>query len=91
MVLLDVLGLRWTLRILWELQSERLTFRELQARCGDISPTILNSRLKVLRELKILDHQTEGYGYTPSGSDLGAYLISLDEWANKWAVQLDAS
>jgi DNA-binding HxlR family transcriptional regulator len=37
--LLDLLGRRWALRILWELRHEgtTLTFRELQANCGDAS------------------------------------------------------
>jgi hypothetical protein len=45
MRLLDVLGKRWTLRVLWELRDERLTFRELRERCDDVSPTSLNHRL----------------------------------------------
>ena len=45
MRLLDVLGKRWTLQVLWELRDERLTFRELRERCDDVSPTSLNHRL----------------------------------------------
>ena len=33
MALLDLLGRRWTLRVLWELRADALGFRELQARC----------------------------------------------------------
>jgi hypothetical protein len=40
MALLDLLGRRWALRVLWELRDgEALTFRELQARCGGVSST----------------------------------------------------
>ena len=64
MVLFDMLGQRWTLRILWELRSDRLTFRALRSRCENVSPTILNRRLHELRELNLLDHDEDGYGYT---------------------------
>ena len=84
MRLLDALGKRWSLRILWELRDSRLTFRELQARCNDLSPTSLNARLKELRELNLVDSSAEGYGYTPWGEELGAQLLTLNQWAVKW-------
>ena len=45
MALLDLLGRRWALRILWELRDETLTFRELRGACDTMSPTVLNQRL----------------------------------------------
>lgn len=33
MALLDLLGRRWALRIIWELRATPLTFRELRTRC----------------------------------------------------------
>jgi DNA-binding HxlR family transcriptional regulator len=90
MVLLDVLGQRWVLRILWELREERLTFRDLRARCADVSPTVLNRRLKELRELEVVDHDTGGYALTRSGRELGAHLQALDGWAKRWARTLAA-
>lgn len=54
MALLDLLGRRWTLRVLWELRAEPATFRELRDRCGGLSPTVLNVRLKELREAGIV-------------------------------------
>src|SRR3974390_2063939 len=50
MVLLDLLGRRWTLRILWELREGALTSRALRSACDEASPTVLNERLKELRE-----------------------------------------
>lgn len=84
MVLLDVLGKRWTLRVLWELKDEALTFRELRARCEDVSPTVLNQRLKELRALGLLTHDDNGYGYTPLGRELGALLDDLNRYAGRW-------
>lgn len=86
MVLLDVLGQRWMLRILWELGAQHATFRELRARCDDVSPTVLNSRLKELRDLDIIAQGEDGYGLTPIGRKLAEQLLSLDSWAKEWAL-----
>ncbi len=88
MVLLDVLGQRWVLRILWELRAERLRFRELQARCDGVSPTLLNQRLKQLRTLEIVDADDDGYGLTSSGVALGKELSRLNDWAERWKTSL---
>lgn len=89
MVLFDVLGQRWTLRILWELRLERLTFRELRSQCANVSPTVLNARLKELRELNLVDHDESGYGHTGLGAELAVQLGTLDGWSQKWAKSLD--
>ena len=85
MVLLDLLGQRWTLRILWELEGGAETFRGLQARCGGISPTVLNARLKALREACLVEAGPDGYQMTPDGRALGQHLLALDAWARDWA------
>lgn len=84
MVVFDVLGKKWSLRILWELQNGRLNFRGLQNQCDQLSPTVLNNRLKELRGLNIIDLQREGYGLTQSGKELSNHLLLLDDWANNW-------
>ena len=40
MVLLDLLGRRWSLRILWELREAPLTSRALRSACDEASPTV---------------------------------------------------
>ena len=85
MVLLDVLGQRWMLRILWELRAGRAGFRALRERCDGISPTVLNQRLKTLRALDIVDLEDTGYGLTPAGEELGQQLLALDVWARRWS------
>lgn len=89
MVLLDLLGQRWTLRVLWELRHGRCTFRDLRSRCGEVSPTVLNQRLKALRRCQVVDHDGAGYGLTASGEELGAQLLELNAWAEKWARTFD--
>ena len=44
MALLDLLGRRWALRMLWELREGGLSFRALQERCDGVSPSVLNTR-----------------------------------------------
>ena len=47
MELLDLLGRRWALRILWELRDGvARNFRELRLRCDQVSPTVLTDRLR---------------------------------------------
>jgi DNA-binding HxlR family transcriptional regulator len=86
MALLDLLGRRWVLRIVWELREARLTFRALQNACGGVSPTVLNERLKELREGRIVDLiESHGYELTPFGRELRQALGPLTEWAERWA------
>jgi DNA-binding HxlR family transcriptional regulator len=85
MVLLDALGRRWALRILWELHGGEQTFRALQAACDGVSPSVLNQRLAELRELGLIDSGDAGYRLTGDGAALGALLIPIDAWAERWA------
>ncbi|MEQ8269037.1 MAG: helix-turn-helix domain-containing protein [Parvibaculum sp.] len=86
MALLDLLGRRWVLRILWELRDKPLNFRELQSACGGLSPSVLNGRLAELRETKIVELlPNEGYSLTRLGRELLAQLTPLTVWSEKWA------
>jgi DNA-binding HxlR family transcriptional regulator len=86
MVALDALGRRGALRVLWELRGEPLTFRALQSACA-MNPGSLNTRLKELRALQIIDHADGGYHLTSHGRSLMAALEPLQAWANRWARQ----
>jgi DNA-binding HxlR family transcriptional regulator len=86
MALLDLLGRRWALRILWELRESPATFRELRDRCGGVSPTVLNTRLQELREADIVELDADaGYRVTKHGAALLAALVPLHAWAQSWA------
>lgn len=92
MVLLDLLGRRKSLRLLWELRNEPLTFRELQSNCGDISPTVLNRRLSELRTALIVEHYRDsGYQLSPLGKELFEHLEPLNNWSKKWSRRFDGS
>ncbi len=86
MALLDLLGRRWALRVLWELREEPLGFRELQRRCEDVSPSVLSQRLRELVESGIATPQPEGaYALSPEGRDLLKALAPIQTWADRWA------
>ncbi len=87
MALLDLLGRRWVLRILWELREQpAATFRELQVRCGNVSSSVLNERLRELREAGILTTgDPSGYELTREGRSLLQALAPIDEWASRWS------
>lgn len=83
--LLDVLGRRWALRIVYELSNgEALTFRALQSRCGKIVPSVLNSRLQELREADLIAHDGSGYRLTDQAETLTPLLFKLNDWAEAW-------
>jgi DNA-binding HxlR family transcriptional regulator len=85
MALLDLIGRRWALRVIWELRDLPVpTFRELQARCGGISSSVLADRLRELSEAGITGHSVDGYALTAQGRDLLARLAPLEEWAAAW-------
>lgn len=89
MALLDLLGRRWVLRVIWELRGAPLTFRALQERCGGVSPTVLNQRLRELRETGIVGlHEAGGYTLSASGAGLLASMGPLLEWADEWEASL---
>ena len=47
MAALDLLGQRWTLRVIWELQLRPAGFRELRRRADAMSSSVLADRLRV--------------------------------------------
>lgn len=83
MQVLEALGRRWALRILWELRAGPQTFRALRAACDDVSPSSLNARLADLRALGAVELADDGYTLTASGRELGAILLELHAWAER--------
>lgn len=89
MALLDLLGRRWALRILWELRAGPLAFRPLQQACGGLSPSVLNDRLRELRTAHLVEQTGEGYALTSLGRELGGHLMPLHDWSKKWGKELE--
>lgn len=85
MALLDLLGRRWVLRLIWELREKPRRFRDLQELIG-ASPTIVNTRLRELREAKLVElDPASGYRLTVLGQELLRLFLPLHVWSEKWA------
>ncbi|MFT4121364.1 winged helix-turn-helix transcriptional regulator [Bradyrhizobium sp.] len=86
MALLDLLGRRWCLRILWELRGEPLTSRALRTACDEASPTVLQTRLSELREAGFVElGEGGGYGLTKLGRELCETFMPLHRFAERWS------
>ena len=89
MALLDLLGRRWAMGVLWQLcQGGPCTFRQLQQRCESISPAVLNARLKELRTALLVERSGEGYQPTALGEQLVAHIKPFSQFASGWAEAL---
>jgi DNA-binding HxlR family transcriptional regulator len=84
MALLDLLGRRWTLRILWELRESTLTSRALREACDDASPTVLQARLADLRQAGFVELVPDGYRLTEMGKELNGTFLPLHRFAERW-------
>ncbi|WP_369252122.1 winged helix-turn-helix transcriptional regulator [Streptomyces sp. R41] len=88
MAALDLLGRRWTLRVIWELHRSGapIGFRDLQRRCDDMSSSVLSTRLRELREAGIAAPTAQSaWHLTPLGEDLVTAMGPLLEWSRAWA------
>jgi len=86
MALLDLLGRRWALRIIWELRDNRtLTSRALRTACDEASPTVLQTRLSDLRAAGFVELvPAGGYRLTELGRDLSENVLPLHRFAERW-------
>ena len=84
MALLDLLGRRWSLRILWELRESALTSRALRTACDEASPAVLQTRLDELREAGFITLGDDGYALTALGRELNATFMPLHSFAERW-------
>ena len=89
MAALNLLSRRWVLRIVWELKDGPCGFREMQARCNQLSPTTLSTRLSELEEAGIVTHTSDGaWTLTELGRNLKPALKALVIWSDEWAANI---
>jgi DNA-binding HxlR family transcriptional regulator len=89
----SVLCERWTLQIIREMLLGANRFSELQKYLPKLSPTLLNSRLRMLENEGIIMKrkvpEKKGYEYqlTPSGNALKPVLSELGKWGMQWVFE----
>jgi DNA-binding HxlR family transcriptional regulator len=87
MAAMDLLGRRWSLRVLWELRDGPVGFRALQGRCEDMSSSVLAARLDELRVAGLVARDaSDRHALTTIGRDLGDAIAPLTAWAARWAA-----
>lgn len=91
MALFDLLGRSWALGVIWQLANGPLTFRQIQNRCEQMSPTILNRRIKELIASGLVEKGDHGYQLTVAGAELFVFLKPLGTWSQHWADELSSN
>ena len=83
---LDLLGRRWALRLVWELRRSTLSFSELRERTG-ISPSVLSARVRELVDSGVLERDGgRRYRLSGRGRELARILYELNRWAEQAGV-----
>jgi DNA-binding HxlR family transcriptional regulator len=86
--LLERLGRRWALRVVWELRRDALSFNELRQRL-EVSPSVLATRLRELAELGVVERDAaRRYRLSGRGRELARMLYELNRWAESGAGML---
>lgn len=83
--LFDLVGRRWTLRILWELHGRTLSFNDLRRAVGGMSQSVLVTRLTELFGGGLVADVRGGYQLTDQGSAFVRLLEPVGPWAGQWA------
>ncbi len=87
----EILGDRWTVLIVREMNFGVRHFNELERCLPGISRSVLTQRLRHLEQIGLLERRTTSgnrsseYRLTAAGSDLKPVLRALGEWAATWA------
>lgn len=84
MALFDLLGRRWAITVLWTLRNGPMTFRGIQEAAEGIATSVLNTRLRELRDAGLVTTGSDGYELTSQGTSLLLAGAPLTEWADEW-------
>ncbi|WP_067824549.1 winged helix-turn-helix transcriptional regulator [Nocardia inohanensis] len=81
---MDLLGQRWMLRIVWELQPGPQGFLGLRRRMDNCSSSMLSVRLQRLQEAGVLvKREDKAYELTTAGTELATALEPLWQWSRE--------
>ncbi|RDI54036.1 winged helix-turn-helix transcriptional regulator [Nocardia mexicana] len=79
---MDLLGQRWMLRVLWELEPGPLGFLELRRRMDNCSSSMLSLRLQHLQAAGLATKRPDkAHELTPAGRELAEALHPIWEWS----------
>jgi DNA-binding HxlR family transcriptional regulator len=53
-----------------------------------MSPSILNARLKELRDANIVARTIDGYALTDRGMELRSFVVPLANWSASWSQEV---
>lgn len=87
----ELLGDKWTFLILRELLSGGHRYNEIQRGLGQISPSLLSTRLRQFEDNGIIERRKikgqQGYEYylTQPGEEVLPIIQELGNWGMKWA------
>jgi len=81
----EVLGEKWTILILRELQYGTSRFNDFQRAISGISPTMLTKRLRELEERGLVVKDDHDYRFTRAGLELAPLLRQYAIWGMRWA------
>ncbi|MCI4674061.1 helix-turn-helix transcriptional regulator [Mycolicibacterium litorale] len=83
---MELLGQRWILRVIWELQSGGpLGFLELRRRMGNCSSSMLSERLQQLAAAEVVTKNATGaWELTAIGAQLAGALCTVWDWSKCW-------
>ena len=82
---IELLGQRWVLRVIWELEPGPLGFLELRRRMGNCSSSMLSERLQRLQHHRIIEKRADkSYELTVAGTELSDALQQLWDWSERW-------
>jgi DNA-binding HxlR family transcriptional regulator len=82
---MELIGQRWILRVLWELEPGCLGFLELRRRMGNCSSSMLSTRLQHMQNAGLIVKKSDkSYELTTAGQDLGDALQSVWDWSQRW-------
>ncbi|MCP5027052.1 MAG: helix-turn-helix transcriptional regulator [Actinomycetia bacterium] len=88
MAALDLLGRRWSLRLVWELRAGPVGARALRDHCDGMSSSVLYQRLTELGQAGLVEKNADGaYALTEIGAGLIGAIGPLDAWAKEWALR----
>lgn len=81
---LDVLGERWTLLVMRDLQLGTTRFNDLARGLPGLSRSLLTKRLRQLERAGLVERLDGEYLLTEAGEELRPVVFSLGEWGAKW-------